>query len=360
MIASAGARRKTLGCRCGSISLAPPSKTMKAGMPARSVRSPIAVAPVPSVRSIAALRSTASRALASAVAGLPALSRTTSLSGCFAFLKVKPPRALSSSTACSAPLRIDVATHGSVETGALTTIVTVSLSSPHPAAVSTRTSMIRPIRSIGPSSWRRNFGSLEGVSALTVRPAALAAVLFAVLALVFSACGRDDETPSGSGAEAPATTTATATATATEDADAGEEGQQGEDGDSEEEREKEEQEAREAGTKECDQVGDLDGEPKNQPPDDVVILQGAKVYESEGPFGKTERFFAAVDGEAADLPQVRDEAAQQLEGVGFKSLSTDQEENTEAEAHLQGDKHTVDIQVITFCTGKLRIRYTVS
>ena len=89
-------------------------------------------------------------------------------------------------------------------------------------------------------------------------------------------------------------------------------------------------------------------------------LQGAKVYESEGPFGKTERFFAAVDGEAADLPKVRDDAAQQLEGVGFKSLSTDEEENTEAEAHLQGDKHTVDIQVIALCTGKLRIRYTVS
>jgi hypothetical protein len=196
---------------------------------------------------------------------------------------------------------------------------------------------------------------------MIVRPAALAASLFVALALAVSACGGDDETPSGSGAEAPATTTATATAT--EDADAaeqGEQGEEGEDGDSREEREREEQEAREAGTKECDQVGDLDGEPKNQPPDDVAILQGAKVYESEGPFGKTERFLASIDGEAADLPKVRDEAAEQLEGVGFKSLSKDEEANTEAEAHLQGDKHTVDIQVITLCTGKLRIRYTVS
>jgi len=105
---------------------------------------------------------------------------------------------------------------------------------------------------------------------------------------------------------------------------------------------------------------DLDAAPENQPPDDVTILDGAKVYESEGPFGKTERFFAAVDGEAADLAKVRDDAAQQLEGVGFKSLSTDEEANTEAEAHMQGDKHTVDIQVIALCDGKLRIRYTVS
>ena len=133
-----------------------------------------------------------------------------------------------------------------------------------------------------------------------------------------------------------------------------------EEGETEEEREKEEEAAKESGSKECSEVGDIDGEPKDQLPDDVVVLQGAHVYESEGPFGKTERFFAAVDGEAADLPARRDDAAKQLEGVGFKTLSTDEEENTEAEAHMQGDKHTVDIQVITLCSGKLRIRYTVS
>jgi hypothetical protein len=206
-----------------------------------------------------------------------------------------------------------------------------------------------------------NSGSLEGVSAMIVRPATLAALLFAVLALAFAACGADDNESSSSTGEA--------TATATTDADAGDagesgedadKGEEGEDGDSEEEREREEQEAKEAGGKDCSTVGDIDGEPKNQPPEDVVILQGAKVYESEGPFGKTERFFAVIDGEAADLPARRDDAAKALEGVGFKTLSTDQEENTEAEAHMQGDKHTVDIQVISLCEGKLRIRYTVS
>src|SRR4051795_13736306 len=171
---------------------------------------------------------------------------------------------------------------------------------------------------------------------MIVRPATLAAMLLAVLAFAFAACGGEDETSGGSESEA------TATATATQDPDAGEEGE------TEEEREQEEQTAREAGGKECSEVGDIDGEPKHQPPDDVAVLEGAHVYESEGPFGKTERFFAAVDGDAADLHKVRDDAAQQLEGVGFKSLSTDEEANTEAEAHLQGDEHTVDIQVITF------------
>jgi hypothetical protein len=195
---------------------------------------------------------------------------------------------------------------------------------------------------------------------MIVRPATLAALLFAVLTLVAAGCGGDDETPSSSGAEATTAATTAPTAAATEDADAGEQGEEGEEGESEEEREKEEEEAREAGAKECSEVGDIDGEPKNQVPEDVVVLKGSHVYESEGPFGKTERFFAAADGEAADLPAVRDAAAKALEGAGFKTLSTDEEENTEAEAHMQGDEHTVDIQVITLCAGKLRVRYTVS
>jgi hypothetical protein len=185
---------------------------------------------------------------------------------------------------------------------------------------------------------------------MSVRRPTLAALLCVVLAFLFAACG-DDETNAPSGAQA----------TATKDADAGEPaGEEGEEGESEEEREREEAEAREAGGKECSEVGDIDGEPKNQPPSNVAILEGARVYESEGPFGKTERFFAAVDGEASELSEKRDAAAQALEEAGFKILSTDQEENTEAEAHLEGHGKTVDIQVITLCEGKLRIRYTVS
>jgi len=207
---------------------------------------------------------------------------------------------------------------------------------------------------------------------MIVRPATLAALLFAVLALAVSACGSDDEDTAGGG-EATAVATQDAdsggTATPTEDADAddqgedndqGEEGEEGEEGETAEEREREEAEAKESADQDCSKVGDLDAEPKTAVPDDVAVLQGAHVYESEGPFGKTVRYFAAIDGTPEDLAARRDDAARQLEGVGFKSLSTDQEEGTEAEAHMQGDKHTVDIQVISLCEGKLRIRYTVS
>jgi hypothetical protein len=187
---------------------------------------------------------------------------------------------------------------------------------------------------------------------MIVRRVTLLVLLLAALAFSVAACG-DDEPAQESGAAPTATTQG---AEETEPA-AGEEGEEGE---TEEEREREEEEAREAGGKECSEVGDIDGEPKNQPPDDLKILDGAKVYESEGPFGKTERFFAAVDGEASEMPEKRDEAAKALEDAGYKKLSTDEEENTEAEAHMEGDGKTVDIQVITLCEGKLRIRYTVS
>ncbi|HET6549372.1 MAG TPA: hypothetical protein VFG79_12985 [Solirubrobacter sp.] len=189
---------------------------------------------------------------------------------------------------------------------------------------------------------------------MKLRPATLAALLFAVLALVAAGCG-DDETSGQSGAAPTAAETPQSG-----DADAGEEGEEGEEGESEEEREREEAEAREAGGKPCSEVGDIDGKAKNQPPKDVEVLAGAHVYESEGPFGKTERFFAAIEGESDDLVEVRDAAAKALTDAGFKLLASDQEEGTEAEAHLSSDKHTVDIQVINLCEDKLRVRYTVS
>jgi hypothetical protein len=169
-------------------------------------------------------------------------------------------------------------------------------------------------------------------------------------------CGGDDETPSASsGAEA----TSTQEADATPEADEGEE--QGEDGDSEEEREREEQEAETAGGKDCAEAGDLDADPKLDPPADLKVPANAHIYESEGPFGKTERFFAVLDGTPEDLASARDEAQKELvDGSGYSPLSTDEEEGAEAEAHLKGSKNTVDIQVAPLCDGKIRIRYTVS
>jgi hypothetical protein len=190
---------------------------------------------------------------------------------------------------------------------------------------------------------------LEGFL-MSLRPAALAALLFAVLALVVAGCGSDDETTAQS--------TATATAAATETADAQTEEAEGEDGDSEAEREREEQEAESAGGKDCDEVGDLDGDPERKLPADVTVPDYAHVYKSEGPFGKTERFYAVLDGTPEDLASRRDDAQGELvQNSGYESLSTDQEEG--AEAHLKGSEHTVDIQVAPLCDGKIRIRYTV-
>jgi hypothetical protein len=184
---------------------------------------------------------------------------------------------------------------------------------------------------------------------MTARPATLAALVFAVLALLVAGCGDDEKTADSS---APA---ATATAAQTEPEES-----ESEDGDSEEEREREEREAEEAGGKDCAEAGDLDAEAERKPPSDMAVLSSAHLYKSEGPFGKTERFYAELDGTPEDLASRRDDAQNELvEKFGFASLSTDQEEGAEAEAHLKGDKHTVDIQVTPLCEGKLRIRYTV-
>jgi hypothetical protein len=183
---------------------------------------------------------------------------------------------------------------------------------------------------------------------MTGRPATLAALLFAVLAMLVAGCGGDDNETGNSGAQ-PAATTPAETATAESE---------GEDGESEEEREREEQEAKENGAKDCDEVSDLKGTPKKKLPKSVPLLEGARVYESKGPFGKTTQYFAAVDGDAEELAEKRDEAVDALVNAGYKKLAEDQEEGTEAEAHLSGP-HTVDLQVISLCAGKLRVRYTV-
>jgi hypothetical protein len=192
---------------------------------------------------------------------------------------------------------------------------------------------------------------------MSVRPAALVALLFSVLALVAAGCGGDDETTAQSTPAATAAATDTPAATETPEA---EDGDGDGDGDSEAEREREEQDAENAGGKECSEAGDLDGDPKLKVPSDLSVPTYAHVYKSEGPFGKTERFYAVLDGTPDDLASRRDDAQNELvQNSGYASLSTDQEEGSEAEAHLKGPKHTVDIQVAPLCDGKIRIRYTV-
>jgi hypothetical protein len=166
-----------------------------------------------------------------------------------------------------------------------------------------------------------------------------AALVAAALSALVAGCGSENNK-----SESAATPTQTATATETaesqdEDADKGEE---------------------ERGAKrDCDEASHLDGRPKHKLPSSIPLVAGARVYESEGPFGKTTRYFAVAKGDREDLPQVRDRVDAKLKAAGYKVLATDQEEGAEAEGHLTGP-HTVDVQVISLCKGKLRIRYTVS
>jgi hypothetical protein len=104
----------------------------------------------------------------------------------------------------------------------------------------------------------------------------------------------------------------------------------------------------------------LRGEPERQPPSELAVPAGAHVYASEGPFGKTERFYATVAGRPEDLLTPRDAAADALVAAGFKLLRSDQEPPIEAEAHLTGGDRLVSVQVTSLCEGKLRLRYTVS
>jgi hypothetical protein len=199
------------------------------------------------------------------------------------------------------------------------------------------------------------------------KPVMVLATMLVALALLVAGCASDEDEGGQSGAQATATEGASQDQDADqgedadkgEDADRGEDADKGEDGDSEAEREKEAEEAKGAAGKPCDEAGDLDGSPKQAVPADLPLPGDTKVYESEGPFGKTVRYLAVTDGDAEQLPQKRDDASDVLVENGYTLLSKDQEEGAEAEAHLNG-KHTVDIQLIPLCEGKVRIRYTVS
>ena len=174
------------------------------------------------------------------------------------------------------------------------------------------------------------------------------AVVAAALTAVLAGCGSDNKTESAATPTRTSTPTETPTATETaesEDKDKGEDKDEGE----------------EAGgaKRDCDEVGDLKGKSRHKLPHSIPLVAGARVYESQGPFGKTVRYFAVSSGGPEDLPKTRDAVADRLAKAGYKELATDQEEGAEAEGHMSGP-HTVDIQVINLCKGKLRIRYTVS
>ena len=156
------------------------------------------------------------------------------------------------------------------------------------------------------------------------------ALLLALSALALAACGADEKTAGTTPPVAAATAVETPTPAQTA-------------------------QAKVAG-KDCSEAGDLSAEPERRPPDDVAVPGYVHVYRSDG----TKRFYAVLDGTPDDLASRRDDAQNELvQNSGYSSLSTDQEEGSEAEAHLKGAEHTVDIQVAPLCDGKIRIRYTV-
>ncbi|WP_433213195.1 hypothetical protein [Microtetraspora malaysiensis] len=109
----------------------------------------------------------------------------------------------------------------------------------------------------------------------------------------------------------------------------------------------------------CSAAGDLTATPDLKPPADLPMVPGGQIYLAKGPFGKTELFFLWKDADPTDLNSVRDEAADTLAKAGYTVERKDQEEGSEAEAHLSGP-HDVAIQVIQLCEGKVRIKYNVS
>jgi hypothetical protein len=170
-----------------------------------------------------------------------------------------------------------------------------------------------------------------------------AAVVAAALTFVIAGCGGDDNQTAATPTATSTPTTTAPTPTATEDAD----------------KDKDKDEEAGGAKKDCDDVGDLDAKPKHKLPGSVPLVAGARVYESQGPFGKTTRYFAVAKGDADALPEWRDKVDAKLKAAGYKVLDTDQEEAAEAEGHLSGP-HTVDVQVISLCKDRVRIRYTVS
>jgi hypothetical protein len=176
-----------------------------------------------------------------------------------------------------------------------------------------------------------------------------AALVAAALTAVLAGCGSDNKSESAATPTQTGTPAETPTATETaqsEDKDKGEE-----------DKDKGEEEG--GAKRDCDEVGDLKGKAKHKLPRSIPLVAGARVYESQGPFGKTTRYFAVAKGGPEELPKLRDKVDAKLEAAGYKVLAADQEEGAEAEGHLSGP-HTVDVQVINLCKGKLRIRYTVS
>ena len=85
-----------------------------------------------------------------------------------------------------------------------------------------------------------------------------------------------------------------------------------------------------------------------------VPSPGGTVYDYNSQ-GKTQIWFAAVDGTPDQLASLRDAYDTKLTGQSYKIDHTDQEKGAEAEAEFSG-AHDGTTQFIPLCTGKVRMR----
>lgn len=89
-------------------------------------------------------------------------------------------------------------------------------------------------------------------------------------------------------------------------------------------------------------------------PADVPVPSGGTVYDYNSQ-GKTQFWFAAVDGTPDRLVSLRDSYNTQLTGKGYTIEGHDQEPGAEAEAEFKGP-HEGTTQFQQLCTGKVRVR----
>ena len=85
-----------------------------------------------------------------------------------------------------------------------------------------------------------------------------------------------------------------------------------------------------------------------------VPSPGGTVYEAQSQ-GKTQFWFAAIDGSPDQLESLRDAYNSTLTGKGYTIKGHDQEHGAEAETEFSGP-HEGTTQFIPLCSGKVRVR----
>jgi hypothetical protein len=89
-----------------------------------------------------------------------------------------------------------------------------------------------------------------------------------------------------------------------------------------------------------------------QPPDDIPLPEGADSAYAYFPQGATQVWNLALDGEASDLEQLRDDYFAQLEDADYEIEGTDAEESFEAEGEFNGP-HEGTAKFRPLCEGKV-------